>query len=136
MFFFENLAPKDKRAAEKSGKTLGKIKRKGLTRGHVIDLMIAENKAMAGDFKGAKELFLKVLKINPYLAGAYKDLGDLFSRNYFAISAWQCWDTLRFLYPEHKMLKQVDGYEAWLQKTFPDFFLPEGPVSAGSGGSP
>lgn len=121
--FFENLAPTDKLLAERATKALEKIKRKGLTRGHVIDIMIADGKAIAGDFKGTRELFLKVLKINPYLAGVYKDLGDLLNRNFYVVSAWQCWDTVRFLYPKHKMLKQVDDYEAWLRKTFSDFFL-------------
>jgi hypothetical protein len=121
--FIQGLGSKDKESTEKAIKTLESINRDELTHGYVIDIMIADDKVLLGDFDKAKELFLKVLKANPYIAGVYKDLGDPYHSSYDMVSAWQCWDTARFLYPDHKMLQKIYEYEQWLMKTFPDFFL-------------
>ncbi len=122
--FLQCLDSKDRESAEKAMKTLESISRENLTHGYVVDIVIADNKVLLGDFDKAKELFLKVLEANPYIAGVYKDLGDPFHSSFDMVSAWQCWDTARFLYPNHKMLQQVNEYEQWLVKNFPDFFLP------------
>ena len=120
--FIDNMAAGDKDTAEKSIKALESIDRKGLTRAHVIDIMIADAKMQTGDLEGAKKLFIKVLEINPYIAGVYKDLGDLYNQSFDTVSAWKCWDTARQLYPTHKMLEQITQYEKWLMDNFPEFF--------------
>lgn len=121
--FLKNLDAKDKEFAEKALKGLESISREGLTRGYVIDIMMADDQMSLGEYKKAEESFLKALKANPYITGVYKDLGDLFNSSYDTVSAWQCWDTARLLYPDHKMLQQINEYEKWLTKNFPDFFL-------------
>lgn len=122
--FLKNVGNrKDKESTEKALKGLESINREGLMRGYVIDIMIGDGQMSLGDYKKAEESFLKALKANPYITGVYKDLGDLFNSSYDTVSAWQCWDTARFLYPDHEMLQQINEYEKWLTKNYPDFFL-------------
>lgn len=113
----------DKESIEKGLKALESITREGLMHGYVIDIMIADDQMSLGDCKKAEESFLKALKVNPYITGVYKDLGDLFNSSYDTVSAWQCWDAARFFYPDHKMLQQINEYEKWLTKNYPDFFF-------------
>ena len=121
--FLQIQSPKDKEAAQAVSKAYESINRAGLNHGYVIDIMLADNEMLLGNSAKAQELFIKVLNKNPYLIGVYKDLGDVFNTSYETPSAWQCWDTARFLYPDHKMLQQANEYEKWLANNFPDFFL-------------
>lgn len=117
--------PKDKESALEALKAHHSINREGLTHGYIIDIMIGDIEMMTGGSNKAKESFLNVLKENPYIAGVYKDLGDVFNSSYDTVSAWQCWDIARFLYPDHKIMQQINEYEKWLVDNFPDFFLSE-----------
>ena len=111
-----------KEATQEALRSLDAIEREGLTRGHVIDIEKADAKMALGETDAAKELFLKVLKINPYITGVWKDLGDASYQTYDTVTAWKCWDTARTLYPHHPMLQQVNQYEQQLLSTYGDFF--------------
>jgi len=121
--FFNAAKTIDKETTEKNQRILENIKRDGLTRGHVIDIMIADNKMFSQDMAEAQRMFLSVLKINPYIAGVYNDLGDTYVSSYDTFSGWQCWDTARFLCPNHPMLVQITEYENRLKANYSDFFL-------------
>lgn len=69
-----------------------------------------------------QKLFLKVLTVNPFLTGAYKDLGIYFFNRYKMVEAWECWDTARSFYPRQPMLSTVTEIEERLQIEVPEFF--------------
>lgn len=74
------------------------------------------------NFKEAQNLYVRALQGDPYLTGAWKDLGDLYYHEYECELAWQCWDTARHLCPHHKMLEDVNQLEKQLVIQCPGFF--------------
>ena len=55
----------------------------------------------------AEKLFLAVLTANPFLAGAYHDLGALYDQTFRSEMAWLCFDTGRQLSPDHFLFKDI-----------------------------
>ncbi len=120
--FFRSLGIAGPEQAQRAILELGKLDRKKLKRAHMIDIMIANQQSVLGQNAEAQKRMLGALKSNPYIAGAYKDLGDMFYAGFDMVSAWMCWDFARKQAPEHFMLKPISDYEADLLKNFPDFF--------------
>ncbi len=120
--FFRSLGIAGPEQAKRAILELEKINRKKLGRAHVIDIMIANQQAVLGRNEEAQKRMIKALKVNPYIAGAYKDLGDMFYADFDMVSAWLCWDFARKQAPDHFMLKPISDYEADLLKNFPYFF--------------
>ena len=120
--FFRSLGIAGPEQAKRAVVELGKINRKNLSRGHVIDIMIANQQSVLEHYAEAQKRMLGALKMNPYIAGAYKDLGDMFYAEFDMVSAWLCWDFAREQTPGHFMLKPISDYEAQLLKDYPDFF--------------
>lgn len=65
---------------------------------------------------------MAALTANPYIVGAWKDLGDLYFNEYNTRDAWRCWDLARELLPTHGLLKTVGEFEQNLLNTYPEFF--------------
>jgi len=59
---------------------------------------------------------------NRYLAGVYKDLGDLYYDAYETNVAWDCWDAARKIAPSLEMLDSVRDLEEHLETAYPRFF--------------
>lgn len=112
----------NKETAKKAIESFDAIDRKSLKREHIIDINTADAKMVLGNLDEAKKMFLKVLRLNPYIVGVYKDLGGLFLQSYDTRRAWKCWDTARSLYPDHLMLKEITEYEEWLARKYPEYF--------------
>ena len=111
------------------------IDRRGLQKAYMIDLQRADLLQRLGQGHGgmttvdeqkqimaAESLFLKVVTANPYLAGAYHDLGGLYDRTYRQALAWVCFDTGRQLSPDHFLFKDITVFEQRLEHDFPDYF--------------
>jgi len=120
--FLRSLGVAGKEQAARAIEELQKLDRTKIERGHVIDLMIANQKAVLGEYEAAAQILIGALKSNPFLAGAYKDLGDLFYGQLDMASAWRCWDFARELEPKHFMLEPISEYEKELIKNYPEFF--------------
>lgn len=120
--FLRSLGVSGKEQAARAIEELQKLDRAKIKRSHVLDLVIANQKAVLGQYEDAAQLLIAALKKNPYLAGAYKDLGDLFYGQLDMSSAWLCWDFARELEPRHFMLEPISDYEKELLKNYPDFF--------------
>lgn len=123
---FSALKPKDKAGAEKALAALRGIDRRSLQHGHVLDIFIANTLTALGKNDEAEKSFLTALQANPFIAGVWKDLGDLHRRNYHTQEAWLCYDNARRLYPAQRMLEEVTKLESRLEKDFPEFFAPRG----------
>jgi hypothetical protein len=76
---------------------------------------------LRGGQAGADHL-LAALKVNPYLLGAWKDLGGYYYRSYETDMAWACWDAARRVNAQHSMLLQITELENRLRQAFPEFF--------------
>ena len=100
------------------------IDRQGLEKACVLDIQRGDLLMYMGRDEEAHAAFLAALKGNPFIAGVWKDLGDLYDKSSETQLAWACWDTARRLYPKHFMLRDVDDLERGLRKNLPEFFLP------------
>lgn len=120
--FFRSLGISGKEQAARAIEELQKINRKNLSRAHVIDIMIAGQQSVLGQNVEAQKRMIGALKVNPYIAGVYKDLGDLYYTEFDMVSAWVCWDFARKQAPGHFMLVPIFDFETELLKDFSDFF--------------
>ncbi|HMX16278.1 MAG TPA: hypothetical protein PKD29_05445 [Rhodocyclaceae bacterium] len=76
----------------------------------------------AGDVREAEKLLVEAVDAEPYLIGAWMDLGRLYYGQYRTIQAWRCWDAARRLAPGHPMTREIDDLEKRLAAGFPEFF--------------
>lgn len=130
--FIEGMAtPESKDVAIKALSALDKIDRTKHEKSYLLDLfranlilrLVRSDASFDTPYeRNPKKAFLKVLEINPYLSGAYHDLGDYFRSTWDQPYAWECYDQARKFYPNHFLLKQVSAAEKALQKNVPQFF--------------
>ena len=122
-----------KEGARKCLASCESIDRGSLQKGYMIDLQRADllaqlsrggvkTDAQIKEFKTAEQLFIKVLGANPFLAGAYHDLGQLYFDGFAHEKAWMCFDTARRLYPDHPLMKDITALERRYERDFPDLF--------------
>lgn len=76
----------------------------------------------AGEVRDAEALLFEALEADPYLIGAWMDLGRLYYGQYRTVQAWRCWDAARRLAPGHPMTRDIDDLEKRLVSGFPEFF--------------
>jgi hypothetical protein len=89
---------------------------------HILWTFEAGLRACRGETAEAKRLLTRAIAANPRLAAAYKDLGDLFLRDFDARRAWACWETARDLAPTHPVLRSVAAFEETLRTGHPEYF--------------
>ena len=92
------------------------------SQGYMLDLFIANDRASLGDRKTARDGLIAVLQAHPFVAGAYKDLGDNLLMSYDASNAWRCWDLGRRIAPGYQNFKAVNQFEANLATQHPEYF--------------
>jgi hypothetical protein len=97
------------------------IPRGELLHAYVLDVNEAATYHAQRRAKEGIEAYERALKAQPWTAGPWKDLGDLFSAS-FNFRAWDCYDIARAVCPKHSMLKGVNEMERKLASDFPDFF--------------
>lgn len=100
------------------------IDRKGVVNAYVIDDLIGNTLVEAGRDQEAIRLFDNAIHSNPYLAGYYKDFGDLFRKAFRADLAWLFYDLGRVLPggPNAPVIATINQYEDFLEKKVPQFF--------------
>lgn len=91
-------------------------------RAHVVMTFEAATHRALGEYQQARELLLHALEVNPFLTGAYKDLGDVYVREYETSEAWRCWEAARRIAPEHGLLQDVRALEEMLAAEHPEYF--------------
>jgi hypothetical protein len=89
---------------------------------YILKIFEANNRATLGDPVAAQKLFVEVLAANPYIAGVYKDLGDLLFRSFDTPRAWRSWDIGRRIAPKFANFGPLNQYENSLAANYPDFF--------------
>lgn len=89
---------------------------------HVLMMFEACMLTAIAEYDEAEALYRKILTHNRYLAGVYKDLGDLFVARYDMERAWRCWELARQLAPEHQRLGPIERFEHTLRAAHPEYF--------------
>jgi hypothetical protein len=116
--------PKNEAEAMTAAKALEAVRRDDLTDVFVIDEFRANLLGEAGHADEALPLLAVAIKGNPYLAGYYKDMGDVFRRTFQPDAAWFFYDLGREL-PDGEdapVISRFNDYEARLAQMHPEFF--------------
>lgn len=116
-----SINPKSKEEAEKAVEILVDLQKKSKDRKHVLLIFEANVRQSLQQTENTKKNFIAALSANPYIVGAWKDLGDLYFNEYNTRDAWRCWDLARGLLPTHGLLKTVNEFEQNLLNTYPEF---------------
>jgi hypothetical protein len=66
---------------------------------------------------------LAALAINPYLLGAWGDLGWVYYKSWRFDKAWACWDAARRINPQHPQLLQITQMESQARSYTPNYFV-------------
>jgi hypothetical protein len=103
-------------------RVFAEFKATATTKAYVLDIFEANDRAKLGDRNAARKLFLKVLSVNPGIAGVYKDLGDNLIAEFDMPRAWRCWDIGRRFAPKFKNFEPVNQFERLLATKHPEFF--------------
>lgn len=126
--FLGTLQPRSREEAEAAVRTLTEMDRTGLSRPHVIDVMLAGLLQSLGQKEESARRLQAVVTASPTFAGAWIDLGQMFQQAFRSDVAWHCWEAARRIAPAHPMLGQIDEFELllridhldWLQVTGTD----------------
>lgn len=117
------LAPHpDKQDMQQAVERLDGLRPHAGSHGYMIDLFVANDRATLGDRRAAIGGLVAVLQAHPFIAGAYKDLGDNLLLTYEAPEAWRSWDLGRRIAPTFHNFKAVGEFEARLAAQHPEYF--------------
>ncbi|MDM5176184.1 hypothetical protein PO883_03130 [Massilia sp. DJPM01] len=120
--FAAAIRSKGKAEMEAALATLQELRKLNTHKQHMLALFEANWRAKLGDVRGALPLYASVLRANPALAGAYKDMGDALFKSYDMARAWRSWDAGRRMAPGLEQFKAVNQYEQLLLREHPEFF--------------
>jgi hypothetical protein len=100
------------------------LRRDDVTNGYVIDDFAGNMMVEEGNHRDALPLIANAVRGNPYVAGYYKDMGDLFRTSFDSASAWICYDLGRVLPggASAPVIDNINQYETKLASDFPQFF--------------
>jgi tetratricopeptide (TPR) repeat protein len=116
------LEPRDPASAQKSLQILSELHSRSGSAGYMLDVFQGNILLGLRDGKAGAEHLLAALSVNPYLLGAWKDLGGHYYQSFQTDKAWTCWDAARRVNPQHPMLLRINEIERQLRTTFPEFF--------------
>lgn len=93
------------------------LDRSALSRPQLLDVFRA-NALRPSSPREALELLLATLQASPWIAMAYKDLGDLYHGSFDMVRAWTAWELGRRITPGHSCWKALEKYEQRLRRDF------------------
>jgi hypothetical protein len=118
----ESINPRDQSAANTAVQTLEDLHKQPGSAGYMLDVFEGNILLNLRGGTGGADHLLAALKVNPYLLGAWKDLGGYYYGSYETDKAWACWDAARRVNAQHSMLMQITELENRLRAAFPEFF--------------
>jgi hypothetical protein len=89
---------------------------------YLLGLFEANDHVMLREAPAAATLYVDVLRANPALAGAYKDIGDFYYMRFDTQRAWRSWAIARALAPLWPTLDAITVRERGLATRFPEYF--------------
>lgn len=111
--------PEQRKEAEA---TFSRLRERAADEAHLLGIFRANNLIALGRPDEAETAFLTGLEGNPFLTGAWKDLGDLYFGKFDMATAWLCWEIGRRFEREHPIFRGVNDLESRLQADFPEYF--------------
>lgn len=116
----QNIVPDSEESAKAALKELSSIDQSKLEKGYLIEIFKADIEDQLE--MDASADFVKALEKNPFITGAYKDLGDNFFGQGDFMNAWSCYEMFRKIHAKHLFIKDIEESEGVLEKTFPECY--------------
>jgi len=117
------LAPKTPEELRQAVATLQALRTQAApAQRYLLSLFEANDHVMLREAPAAATLYLDVLRANPTLAGAYKDIGDFYYMRLDTRRAWRSWAIARTLAPLWANLDSITARERTLATRFPEYF--------------
>jgi tetratricopeptide (TPR) repeat protein len=116
------LSPHDEASVKQAAEVFRGLR---ASAGNYVDVLdIFEGNALLSLKQTAEgqALLLAALALDPYIAGAWHDLGDSYYRSFRMPEAWACLDAARRMAPSNPMLQQMNQVEQALRDRNPGFF--------------
>ena len=110
--YMATLNPRDQASAQAALQALSDLRKQAGTEGYVLDVA-----------QGGADHLLAALAINPYLLGAWGDLGWVYYKGWQFDKAWACWDAARKINPQYPRLLQITQMESQARTYTPDYFI-------------
>lgn len=121
--FAASLSVKKAEDAERAVKTLEALRARNTSPyAYLFDVFAANHHMALKHSTEAQKLFLASLAENPYLVGAWFDLGRLYYASFKTQDAWACWDVARAINRNHPFARNVDSMEQQMAAANPEFF--------------
>ena len=118
-----SLSAKNADETGKAVQTLAALRAKSTSPyAYLLDVFAANHEVALKHATEARKLFLSALAANPYLTGAWFDLGKLFYGTFKTEEAWACWDAARAMNPNHPFGKNVESMERQMAADHPELF--------------
>jgi hypothetical protein len=89
---------------------------------YVLDVFAANHLVGLKQTAEAEKMFVSALSANPYLTGAWLDMGKLYYTTFRTEEAWACWDAGRAMKPDHQLARGIDEMERKMVAEHPEFF--------------
>lgn len=119
--FASSVNPGDKAGFSAAIQTLQSLRSQTMSKRHMLLLYEANDRVKLGE-RDTLPMFASVLRTNPGLAGAYKDLGDVLFINFDMPRAWRSWDQGRRIAPQLNLFDAVNQFEQKLLRDHPEYF--------------
>ena len=116
------LAAKSKEQITAALPVMVELKASAPSQVYLLELFEANDRRLLGDGKAGRELLTSALIVNPFLAGAWKDLGDAVLMTFDTPRAWRCWDVGRSIAPKFQTFEAIDRVEQSLAAGHPEYF--------------
>jgi hypothetical protein len=121
--FAASLSASNADQAAKAVKTLGELRARNTSPyAYLLDVFTANHEGSLKHSTAAEKLFLAAVSANPYLTGAWFDLGKLYYGTLRTREAWACWDAARAINPNHPFGKEIDTMERNMAAEHPELF--------------
>ena len=117
-----SMNPSDKAGLNAAVKAMQSMRAQTMSKRHMLQLFEANHRAKLGERATALQLFASVLRANPALAGAYKDMGDTLFAGFDMPRAWRSWDEGRRIAPALNLFEAVNQFEQKLLRDHPEYF--------------
>lgn len=116
------MNPSDKAGLSAAVQVMQSMRAQTMRKRHMLQLFEANDRMKLGERATALQLFASVLRANPALAGAYKDMGDTLFAGFDMPRAWRSWDAGRRIAPALNLFTAVNQFEQTLLRDYPEYF--------------
>ncbi|MEO0899979.1 MAG: hypothetical protein AAFY71_26430 [Bacteroidota bacterium] len=120
-FMYAMSQSRSEEEAQDKVEVLEELIQLNIPHGFMLNIFAANGITPISPDKGM-DYFYEALKVNPYITGAWKDLGSIYNGSYNFEEGWKCYQIMLALERKHPMAEQIKELKANLERDFPQYF--------------